>query len=95
MQDFDPADVGLGSRGDIAAFSGHVCFTPESGHPARRPAGKSQHEGVAPIGVDTSESRRSDFALPATILAEIVLARQITFLTLQPDARLTEEELCA
>jgi DNA-binding GntR family transcriptional regulator len=38
-----------------------------------------------------------DFALPAMIAPEIarVLSRQITFLKLEPDARLTEEELCA
>jgi DNA-binding GntR family transcriptional regulator len=52
---------------------------------------------VVTIAADTSESRPSDFALPAMIAAEIarVLARQITFLKLQPDARMTEEELCA
>jgi hypothetical protein len=28
-------DFRLGSEDDVAAFSGHVWFTPDSGHPAR------------------------------------------------------------
>ena len=35
LRDFDPANVSCGSKDNVAAFSGHVCFTPESGHPAR------------------------------------------------------------
>ena len=44
----------------------------------------------------TPGSRERDFSLPSMIAAEIarVLARQITFLKLQPDARVIEEELC-
>jgi DNA-binding GntR family transcriptional regulator len=51
---------------------------------------------VATVGQDTMQ-RMGDFALPAMIAPEIarVLSRQITFLKLEPDARLTEEELCA
>jgi DNA-binding GntR family transcriptional regulator len=45
---------------------------------------------------DIPLERAGDFALPAMIAPEIarVLSRQITFLKLEPDARLTEEELC-
>jgi DNA-binding GntR family transcriptional regulator len=54
-------------------------------------------EPVQTVAANTSDSRAGDFSLPAMIAAEIarVLTRQITFLKLQPDARITEEELCA
>ena len=32
MRDFGPAYVRFGSKADIAVHSGHVRFTPESGH---------------------------------------------------------------
>jgi DNA-binding GntR family transcriptional regulator len=54
-------------------------------------------EPVTTTAANTSESRAAGFSLPSMIAAEItrVVARQITFLKLQPDARVTEEELCA
>jgi DNA-binding GntR family transcriptional regulator len=69
--------------------------------PERAPGWESQRNqgagAVTAIAADAPGSRDGDFALPTMIAAEIarVLTRQITFLKLQPDARITEEELCA
>ena len=51
---------------------------------------------MTPNAATTFGSRADDFSLPAMIAAEIarVLTQQITFLKLQPDARIIEEELC-
>jgi hypothetical protein len=32
LRNFDPANVRFGSKADIAVHSGHVRFTPKSGH---------------------------------------------------------------